>query len=218
MYIKEHIKNYRKKYIFTILFLITSMVFAKGTYVAMETEKSQNNFEQYSTAIFAMGCFWCAEVEYDNLDGVVDVVVGYAGGTEPNPTYENHQGYKEAIKIYYDSEKISYKKLLEVFWRNVDPFDAKGQFCDKGFAYTSAIYYQSDEELKLAEQSKQELTQEFQSAKKSYTTIATEIIKYTTFYDAEDYHQDYSKKNSTRYKFYRWNCGRDARLKQIWGK
>lgn len=178
----------------------------------------KKNLDNYNTdtAIFAMGCFWCAESEFEELDGVLEVVSGYAGGTVANPTYENHPGYKEAIKITYDANKISYKELLDVFWRNVDPFDANGQFCDKGFAYTSAIFYQTDSELEQAQQSKQETTEKLRAKNKLTSDIATEIIKATTFYNAEDYHQDYKKKNPVRYNFYRWNCGRDKRLREIW--
>lgn len=166
-------------------------------------------------AIFAMGCFWCGESEFRNsngkpISGVLSLRVGYAGGTIENPTYHNHEGYKEAVKIVFDSAVISYSELLDIFWHNVDIFDKEGQFCDKGFPYTSVIFYTNDAQKALAQQRKEKLGSEFGAA------IATEILPFTTFYDAEEYHQDYKHKNPVRYRYYRWNCGRDQRLKEIW--
>mgnify|MGYP000551348736 CR=1 FL=1 len=177
-----------------------------GTSNGMKTE----------TAIFAMGCFWCGEVDFINdtakekLPGVLSVQVGYAGGTRPNPTYTSHEGYKEAIKIEFNPAITSYQELLENFWHNIDLFDERGQFCDKGFAYTSAIFFNNTEQKSQAMASKQQLEEQF--ARK----IATEIIPESTFYDAEEYHQNYKSKNPIRYKLYRWNCGRDKRLQEIW--
>lgn len=167
-------------------------------------------------AIFAMGCFWCAESEFrDNTDvplkGIISVRAGYAGGTRPNPTYHDHEGYKEAIKIEFDPAVISYDKLLDIFWHNVDPFDGEGQFCDNGFPYTSVVFYKNEEQKSKAKQSEHALEKNFREPFK------TEIIQATTFYDAEEYHQDYKNKNPLRYKYYRWNCGRDKRLQEIWG-
>lgn len=167
-------------------------------------------------AIFAMGCFWCAESEFRDhesnklLPGITALRVGYAGGTNPNPTYESHEGYKEAVKITYDPDVISYDKLLTIFWHNVDPFDAKGQFCDKGFPYTAAIFYKNNAQKVQALASKSQIEKQLNKA------VVTEIIPYTTFYDAEEYHQEYKTKNPTRYTYYRWRCGRDARLKAIY--
>lgn len=166
-------------------------------------------------AIFAMGCFWCAESEFRNhetnemLPGISSLRVGYAGGEIDNPTYENHPGYKEAIKIVFDLEIISYADLLNIFWHNVDPFDTAGQFCDKGFAYTSAIFYTNESQKIAAAASKTTIE------KKLKKIIKTEIFPATKFHDAEEYHQNYAHKNPTKYKFYRWNCGRDQRLKDI---
>lgn len=185
--------------------LLPTLLFAKD---AMNTQD----------AIFAMGCFWCGESEFrdskshEPIPGIIDIKVGYAGGTAPNPTYENHEGYKEALKIVFDPKVITYEQLLEIFWRNVDFFDAEGQFCDRGFPYTSAVYYTNESQKEAAEREKQKLEMTFRKP------IATEIIPYTTFYDAEDYHQNYKTKNPTRYTYYRWSCGRDARLKAIWEK
>lgn len=168
-------------------------------------------------AIFAMGCFWCGESEFRTEDasktipGVIDIRVGYAGGTKPNPTYESHEGYKEALKITYDPNIITYSDLLKIFWHNIDPLDEKGQFCDKGFPYTSGIFYQNEAQLNLARESLKAAEQSLGQA------IKTELIQATTFYDAEEYHQNYKFKNKTKYKFYRWNCGRDQRLKELWG-
>ena len=167
-------------------------------------------------AIFAMGCFWCGESEFRDhatgkpLPGILSLRVGYAGGIHPNPTYESHEGYKEAVKVEFDPNIISYQKLLDIFWHNVDPFDSKGQFCDKGFPYTSVIYIQDDP------QKKESLTSLKNTQKVLGKEIVTEIIPATTFYDAEEYHQNYKEKNPLRYKFYRWNCGRDQRLAEIW--
>lgn len=175
------------------------------------------NPDKKEVAIFAMGCFWCGESEFRDhasgklLPGIISLRVGYAGGTRPNPTYENHEGYKEAVKVEFDPTVISYEKLLDIFWHNVDPFDLKGQFCDKGFPYTSVIYAHNDAQ-KSAALSSLKNTQKLLGKE-----IATEILPATTFYDAEEYHQNYKEKNPVRYKFYRWNCGRDQRLKEIWG-
>ncbi len=169
-------------------------------------------------AIFAMGCFWCAESEFREhetnalLPGIFSIKVGYAGGVKSNPTYADHEGYKEAVKIIYNPNVIPYNKLLDIFWHNIDPFDALGQFCDKGSPYTSVIFFKNDSQKKLSYEFKENIEK---TLKKK---IVTEIILYTTFYDAEEYHQNYKAKNPVRYNYYRWNCGRDARLKSIWNE
>jgi len=168
-------------------------------------------------AVFAMGCFWCGESEFrdhetlEPLPGIISIRVGYAGGTTPHPTYESHEGYKEAVKIVFDPQKITYDQLLGIFWRNIDPFNAKGQFCDTGPQYTSAIYFTHEEQKQKAQITKQTIQKSLQKG-----DILTEILPYTSFYDAEDYHQNYKKKNPTKYAFYRWNCGRDQRLHALW--
>ena len=173
--------------------------------------------EKKGVAIFAMGCFWCGESEFRDHDtgkplpGILSLRVGYAGGTHPNPTYKNHGGYKEVVKIEFDPTVISYEKLLDIFWHNVDPFDAKGQFCDKGFPYTAVIFYHGDAQKSAALASLQK-AQKVLGGK-----IVTELLPTTTFYDAEEYHQNYKEKNPVKYKFYRWNGGRDQRLKEVWG-
>jgi peptide-methionine (S)-S-oxide reductase len=163
------------------------------------------------TAIFAGGCFWCIEAAFDEVPGVTETISGYAGGTVPEPTYGHHPGYKEAVKVTYDPSKVSYAKLLDWFWHNIDPFDAEGQFCDKGDPYKSVIFVANDEEKGLAEKTKQEIADRFKQ------TVATEINPVTTFTAAEDYHQDYHDKNPVSYKFYKWRCGRAQRLAEIWG-
>lgn len=170
-----------------------------------------------SVAIFAGGCFWCMEPPYDKLDGVLSTTSGYTGGSEVNPTYKQvasgRTSHREAVRIEYDPKRVSYERLLEVFWRNIDPLDGRGQFCDKGRHYTSAIYTLDDEQFAAAQASKAELVSEG----KLKGEIKTEILPAGPFYQAEDYHQDYYKKNPIRYNYYRWGCGRDARLKKLWG-
>ena len=174
------------------------------------------NYAAADKAIFAGGCFWCMESDFEKLEGVSEVISGFTGGTLENPTYSgNHEGHYEAVEVIYDPNIISYKKLLDYYWVHIDPFDARGQFCDKGFSYLSAIFVSNEEERKLAEASKQKVIEEFPNQK-----VVTPILDTSTFYPItgkESYHQDYYKNNPLRYKYYRWNCGRDQRLEQIWG-
>ena len=170
-----------------------------------------------ATAIFAGGCFWCVEAAFDKVDGVLSTTSGYTGGTKVNPTYEEvsagRTGHYESLKVEYDPARVSYEKLLDVFWHNIDPVDAAGQFCDKGPQYRAAIFVANDNERALAEASKAALTK----SGKLPGPIVTAILPATTFYPAEEYHQDYYLKNPAHYKFYRWSCGRDNRLEQVWG-
>ncbi len=170
---------------------------------------------QLAKATFAGGCFWCMEHPYDELDGVISTTSGYTGGHKENPTYKEVSaggtGHTEAVEVVYDPAKISYAELLEVFWRNIDPTVKDRQFCDHGSQYRSAVFFHNEEQQGLAEASKQELSKRFE-------TIFTEIVPTSTFYMAEDYHQDYYKKNPLRYKYYRHGCGRDKRLEELWGK
>lgn len=167
-------------------------------------------------AVFAGGCFWCMESDFEKLAGVSDVISGFTGGTIKNPTYQgDHQGHYEAVEVTYDKDKVSYQDLLDYYWVNVDPFDSKGQFCDKGASYLSAIFVANDEEKQLAEQSRKKVAAQFPDQK-----VVTPILNSSIFYPIkgnESYHQDYYKINPARYKFYRWNCGRDQRLQKIWG-
>ncbi|MFI5391543.1 MAG: peptide-methionine (S)-S-oxide reductase MsrA, partial [Bacteriovoracales bacterium] len=169
-------------------------------------------------ATFAGGCFWCMEPPFENLPGVSEVISGYTGGTKKNPTYEEVSsqttGHIESIQIIYDPKIVSYEKLLEVFWRNIDPTDSEGQFVDKGSSYVSKIFYHNEEQKQKAQKSKEDL----EKSKRFNKPIVTQIVQLTEFYPAEDYHQDYYKKNKLRYKFYRFNSGRDQFLEKVWAK
>jgi len=169
-----------------------------------------------ASAIFAGGCFWCVEADFEKLAGVLSAESGYTGGARPQPSYEQVSagttGHAEAVRVVYDPSKISYNQLLDYFWRHVDPTVKNRQFCDIGSQYRTAIYWQSEVERKAAEASRDAL---LKSGK--LTQIHTEIVAASAFYPAEEYHQDYYRKNPLRYSFYRHNCGRDARLQQIWG-
>jgi len=170
-----------------------------------------------ATAIFAGGCFWCEETAFEEVPGVVAVISGYTGGHVANPTYEQVSagvtGHAESVQVVYDPDKISYEKLLDIFWHNVDPLQANAQFCDHGNQYRSAIFYRDPAQQKAAEASKAKLEEEPRFKGK----IVTEIVPATTFYRAEEYHQDFYKKSPVRYYSYRTGCGRDARLKELWG-
>ncbi|MGW8313935.1 MAG: peptide-methionine (S)-S-oxide reductase MsrA [Desulfuromonadales bacterium] len=168
-------------------------------------------------AYLAGGCFWCMESDFEKLDGVTDVVSGFTGGTLKDPTYNgNHEGHYEAVEITYDPNKVSYQKLLDYYWLQIDPFDAGGQFCDRGHSYQTAIFVANDTERKIAEQSKQHIQEMFPNQ-----TVVTPILDASTFYPIKgregEVHQDFYKKNPVHYAFYRYNCGRDQRLKTIWG-
>ncbi len=166
-----------------------------------------------ASAMFAGGCFWCMESAYQEQPGVLDVVSGFTGGTMKNPTYSgDHRGHFEAVKVIYDTDVLSYQDLVDLFWVNVDPFDNKGQFCDKGFSYRTALFPATAEERAVAEASLAAVAERFPEE-----TVHTEIRDANAFWPVEDYHQDYYLKNPVRYKFYRWNCGRDQRLDAIWG-
>jgi len=169
------------------------------------------------TATFAGGCFWCTQADFEKIPGVVRVTAGYTGGHRPNPTYEEVSaggtGHVEAVQVVFDPEKVSYRELLDYFWRHVDPTDSGGQFVDRGPQYRSVIFYHDEEQKRQAEESKKELGASGRFAK----PIVSEILPFTKFYPAEDYHQDYYKKNPIRYDFYRWNSGRDQFLKKVWG-
>ncbi|MCG8079839.1 MAG: peptide-methionine (S)-S-oxide reductase MsrA [Candidatus Thiodiazotropha taylori] len=167
-------------------------------------------------ATLAGGCFWCMESDFEKLEGVTDVISGFTGGTLKNPTYNgNHEGHYEAVEITYDPDKISYQQLIDHYWLNIDPFDDRGQFCDKGHSYLSAIFVANEREREIAEQTKKAVENRFPEQ-----MVATKILEQSTFYPiqgAESYHQDFYKKNPVRYKLYRWNCQRDQRLQEIWG-
>jgi len=187
-----------------------------GMVIVMVMNANVNAENKLEKAVLAGGCFWCMETPFEKLAGVVDVVSGYTGGKGENPNYQDYgkKGYLEAIEVTYDPQKVTYKQLLEVFWRQIDPTDAGGQFVDRGPYYRSGIFYKNEQERKIAKDSKVELEKSGRFKK----PIVTELIQTSTFYPAEDYHQDYYKTHPVRYKFYRFNSGRDQFLQKIWGK
>jgi peptide methionine sulfoxide reductase msrA/msrB len=190
----------------TALLAVAGLFFVTGAQ-AME--------KQTEKAVFAGGCFWCMTPPFEKLNGVIKVVSGYTGGTGENPTYEDYaeKNHIEAVEVTYDPSKVSYKQLLSVFWKQIDPTDSGGQFCDRGPQYRPAVFYASDEQKRLAEISKREMDESGRFGK----PLSAEIIKASKFYPAEDYHQDYYKKNPIRYKYYRFSCGRDKYLEKVWG-
>ena len=198
-----------KAVIFGILALPLALIAAAGTVTAA------GNIEK---ATFAGGCFWCMEHPFDALPGVLSVTAGYTGGQKKNPTYQEVSaggtGHAESVQIVYDPTKTTYGKLLDVYWHNIDPTTKDRQFCDSGHQYRSAIFYQTEEQHKEALQSKAEL----EKTKPFKEPVVTEIVPAGEFYPAEDYHQHYYKKNPIRYHYYRNGCGRDQRLKDLWGK
>ena len=169
------------------------------------------------TAVFAGGCFWCVESDFDKVPGVLSTTSGYTGGKTPNPTYEQvshgNTGYAESVRVEFDPSKVSYRQLVDRFWTTIDPTTKDRQFCDVGHSYRSALFPQNAEQMKAAEASKAEI----EKTKPFAAPIVTEIVPDQKFWPAEDYHQDYYKKNPIRYEFYRYRCGRDARVKELWG-
>jgi len=196
-----------------ILFQLTDNNLAETGERRMEMTDKNNRLE---TATFAGGCFWCLEADFEKVVGVLEVISGYTDGHKENPTYEEvctgATGHTEAIQVVYDPNKVSYKELLSIFWRHVDPTDPGGQFVDRGSQYRTGIYYRNEEQKHLAEASRREL----ESSGVFNKPIVTEIKKIDKFYGAEDYHQDYYKTNADRYKRYRWHSGRDRFLEQAW--
>jgi peptide-methionine (S)-S-oxide reductase len=201
---------------------IVQTFFLLGFFVTAPAEKETRaqtaNDKTLVTATFAGGCFWCMEPPFDKLDGVISTTSGYTGGQTKNPSYEEVSsgvtGHAESVQVVFDPAKISYSQLLDVFWHNVDPLTPNAQFCDHGSQYRTAIFYHNEEQQRLAEASKKALEQSGRFTK----PIVTEIVPAGEFYKAEDYHQDYYQKNPLRYKFYRYQCGRDQVLEQLWAK
>lgn len=190
----------------SILLLLSSLAILFSSHAAAETK----------TAIFAGGCFWCMEKDFEHVSGVIMAESGYTGGSSDNPTYKTYEKGRhiEAVRISYNSEKVTYDQLLHTFWRSVNPTDAGGQFCDRGHAYSTAIFVLDDKQKELATKSKQMLVADNPLPK----PIVTPILHAGTFWPAEKYHQDYYKKAPIRYKFYRLSCGRDKTIKALWGK
>jgi peptide-methionine (S)-S-oxide reductase len=197
-------------YAVTLVLSLLSVSFAQ-TSTALEENK------HYEKALFAGGCFWCVESDFDKVKGVVSTTSGYAGGHVDNPSYEQVSnggtGHMEVEQITFDPTIVSYQELLDIFWKSVDPTDSGGQFCDRGPQYKTAIFYYNEEQHKIAEQSKAML----EKTKPFKEPIVTQIIPAKAFYPAEEYHQNYHEKNPIRYKFYRFSCGRDRRLTTLWG-
>ena len=195
----------------------TGLTEASETSFVEESADAENVIapSNLSTATFAGGCFWCMEHPFDELPGVISTTSGYTGGSVENPTYYQESGggtgHVEAMQVSYDPEQVSYETLVDTFWHNVDPFDDLGQFCDKGSQYRSAIFYDTSEEQVIAQTSKATIADQFER------TVATDIRPTATFYPAEDYHQNYYQTHPVRYKVYRFGCGRDQRLSDIWG-
>ena len=193
------------------------MTFAVATALGAMSASAATATSGQAIATFAGGCFWCMEPPYDELDGVISTTSGYTGGHKQNPTYEEVSagttGHTEAVQVVYDPKRISYERLLEVFWRNIDPVTPNAQFCDHGTQYRSGIFYHDAAQRRLAEEAKRAL----EASGRFKTPIVTEIVAAGTFHPAEEYHQDYYKKNPIRYKFYRAGCGRDRRLAELWG-
>lgn len=198
-----------RQYCLSILLAITAI---------SATAETGKDSPDLAVATFAGGCFWCMEPPFEHIDGVISAISGYTGGAKENPTYKEVShgatGHAEAVQITYDPARVSYTQLLDVFWHNIDPTSAGGQFCDWGDQYRSEIFYQDENQKQLAIQSKAAL----EKSKPFKEPIVTQITAAGAFYPAEDYHQDYYKKNAVRYKFYRYGCGRDKRLEELWGK
>jgi peptide-methionine (S)-S-oxide reductase len=188
-----------------------------GAMAQPQPDGGPNKAPGTAVAIFAGGCFWCVEADFDKVPGVLRTISGYTGGKAENPTYNQvvsgSTGHTEAVEITFDPSKVSYQKLLDVFWRNHDPLAKDRQFCDTGNQYRPAIFFHGEEQQKLAEETRKAV-----QAKFAPRVVHTEVAKAEKFYPAEDYHQDYYEKNPVRYKFYRFNCGRDQRLQELWGK
>ena len=198
------------------LTVLTVVIFLIGAWNVQTTSQAATD-TILSKAYFAGGCFWCMEEAFEKVEGVLSATSGYMGGTVANPSYEEvsagRTGHAESVEIVYDSAKVSYQKLLDAFWHNVDPITPNAQFCDHGSQYRSAIFFQTDEEKRASDTSKQAIEQ----SKRFNEPIATQIVMASQFYPAEEYHQDFYKKNPVRYKFYKYNCGRAKRLEELWG-
>ncbi len=200
----------------TLVIASTLVLISTHAMTASNTMNSDN--DKFQKATFAGGCFWCTEADFEKVDGVVEAISGYIGGSKDNPTYEEVSaggtGHAEAVQVVYDPSKITYRQLLDVFWRHIDPTDPGGQFVDRGNQYRSAIFYHNDQQKREAEASKEELGRSGRFDK----PIATEIVAATKFYPAEDYHQDYYRNHSLRYRYYRYGSGRDQFLNSTWGE
>ena len=206
------------KSILPITAVVLTVILAMATGVSNRVVKAEGTSAGYAKATFAGGCFWCMEPPFDKLDGVISTTSGYTGGREENPTYKQvsagKTGHAEAVEVLYDPSKVSYRKLLDVFWRQINPTTPDRQFVDVGHQYRSAVFYHNEEQRRLAEETKREMAE----SGRFDGPIVTEIVPAGPFWPAEDYHQDYYLKNPVRYKFYRLGSGRDQYLDGVWGK
>ena len=207
----------RRQAALSVLTVLTVATFLIGAWNLQSTSQAAAD-AAISKAYFAGGCFWCMEEAFEKVEGVLSATSGYMGGTVANPSYEEvsagRTGHAESVEVVYDPAKVSYQKLLDAFWRNVDPITPNAQFCDHGSQYRSAIFFQTDEEKHASDTSKQAIEQ----SKRFTEPIVTQIVMASQFYPAEEYHQDFYKKNPIRYKFYKYSCGRAQRLEELWGK
>jgi peptide-methionine (S)-S-oxide reductase len=207
----------KKQAVLSIL-AVTVFVIGAWSFESAHTTSQAATEATPGKAYFAGGCFWCMEEAFEKVEGVSSVISGYIGGTVADPSYEavsaGRTGHAEAVEVIYDPAKVSYQKLLDAFWLNVDPITLNAQFCDHGSQYRSAIFFQTDEEKRASDTSKQAIEQ----SKRFKEPIVTQIVMASQFYPAEEYHQDFYKKNPVRYKFYKYNCGRAKRLEELWGK
>ena len=201
---------------FLLSTMILSTMVAAGMALAPASAPAQTPAATTAKATFAGGCFWCMEADFDKVSGVISTTSGYTGGTTVNPTYmevgSGRTGHAESVEVVYDPAKVTYAQLLDAYWHNIDPLVKDRQFCDAGNEYRTAIFVHDAEQRRLAEESKKRVEAQLKAP------IYTEIVAASAFYPAEEYHQDYYLKNPVRYKYYRWSCGRDQRLEQIWGK
>ncbi len=201
----------------TVLSILTVAVLLIGAGTIQSTSQAASD-STFNKAYFAGGCFWCMEEAFEKVEGVRSATSGYMGGTVSNPTYEEvsagRTGHAESVEVVYDPVKVSYQKLLDAFWKNIDPITPNAQFCDHGSQYRSAIFFQTDEEKRASDTSKQAVEQ----SKRFKEPIVTQIVMASQFYLAEEYHQDFYKKNPIRYKLYKYNCGRAQRLEEVWGE
>jgi peptide methionine sulfoxide reductase msrA/msrB len=209
------------KTLLMLLIVMVSIIGGPGQSRAKQDEEEKSMAEGKTmtrVATFAGGCFWCTEADFEKVPGVLEAISGYTGGHKENPSYKEVSsgttGHLEAVQVHYDPSKITYQELLDVFWRHIDPTDPGGQFVDRGAQYRSAIFYHNEEQKRMAEESKERLEKSGRFNK----PIVTEIVPLTTFYEAEEYHQDYYKKHSLRYQYYRYGSGRDQFLEKVWGK
>jgi peptide-methionine (S)-S-oxide reductase len=207
----------KKQAVLSIL-AVTVFVIGAWSFESAHTTSQAATEATPGKAYFAGGCFWCMEEAFEKVEGVSSVISGYMGGTVADPSYEavsaGRTGHAEAVEVVYDPAKTNYQKLLDAFWLNVDPITPNAQFCDHGNQYRSAIFFQTDEEKRASETSNQAIEQ----SKRFKEPIVTQIVMASQFYPAEEYHQDFYKKNPVRYKFYKYNCGRAQRLEALWGK